>query len=232
MELFSAQIKKIIRKPQNIKKIAVNADGTTINGFNSANLKYYKYSKNQLGHRVMSNKIEKAIYERLLKSNEKRYKLRITRLDSLIKNACKNNIEMKLFFSPAHARQLVLIKESGNFESFLRWKTELANLRDFYEGKGCKISLVDFARINKITSEKLPEKADVKHDMRWYWESSHYNSELGLLVLKRLWNQPQVPSNFGIDLTSKNVKLAAAKERSEIKNYMTENPNIIAEFSQ
>jgi len=189
-----------------------------------------KHRLKKLGHRSLSQNAEFLVHKQLLTDNWQDYDLHMEMFDSFLTKNCKNNLEIKLFISPVHARQIALFQTDKKFEHFLQWKKDLARITDSKIKSGCKISLTDFSQISEITSEEFPAENDRKTQMHYYWESSHYKPELGLLVLKYLWNDTSAAKNFGKNLTVKNVDFETAKERAQLKKYLKLNPNLSAEF--
>jgi hypothetical protein len=191
-----------------------------------------KLRTQKFGHKFLTQSLEASMYARFLTIDWQPYEEHLEILNSLLTTACKDNIETKLFISPTHVRQLILLKMSKNLPRFLQWKKDLARISDAQIKAGCKVSLTDFSQISKVTSEKFPEKNDKNHEMRWYWESSHYKSELGLFIIKRLWNDASALPKFGNNLTIENVELENSKTLSDLEKYMQKNPEVFEEISR
>jgi hypothetical protein len=157
------------------------------------------------------------------------YRQRIDSLGRLIGDACSRGVELKLFISPVHVRQILLIKAVGVLELFLQWKLDLATVVDRARRGGCKVSLIDFTRISSVTAEPFPERGDTRSSMKWYWDSSHYNPELGLLVIQTLYTVGNGATPFGHALTADNIHREVEEERSELTKYIDAHPDLLQE---
>lgn len=61
---------------------------------------------------------------------------------------------------------------------------------------------MDFSVYHPFTAEKVPTDKNTK--MKYYWESSHYKNELGLIVLDRLVGDSKY-EDFGMELNLDNI---------------------------
>jgi hypothetical protein len=82
--------------------------------------------------------------------------------------------------------------------------------------------LWDFSGYSSITTERLPPIGS-RDEMRFYWDSSHFKSVVGDLVLDRIFltertGQP-VPADFGLRLTAANVEEVLSIERRQQAEY-------------
>ena len=136
---------------------------------------------------------------------------RVGLLADVIRRFHAQGTTVLLFISPLHARQLEAMWQVGLFPAFEQWKRDLtgtvAAIRA--EGpEGAPIRLWDFSGYSSITTEPVAEP------MRWYWESSHYTTEAGDLVLARLLDRrdrvPALPDDFGQELLPATVEAVLA----------------------
>ena len=113
----------------------------------------------------------------------------------------QNNIDLKVFISPAHATQWESIKVTGRWDIFEQWKRELVNITPVW----------DFSGFNSVTSEAIKTK------MTNYVDNSHYSPMIGNLILDRIFDyqSESIPKDFGILLTADNIEKHLAKIRRE-----------------
>jgi hypothetical protein len=96
-------------------------------------------------------------------------------LAAAIEKIIHSGINLKIFFSPIHARQEEALAVGGLYETYETWKIEVLNIIAKYSNE--KLRMCDFSGYTKVTTEPIPERAG--EPMKWYWESSHYKKELG-----------------------------------------------------
>lgn len=156
----------------------------------------------------------------------------------IVRQAYAKDIELHLFISPVHARQLEVIKNVGLWENFETWKLALVKLvsEEAREAGKTPYPLWDFSGYNSITMEKVSPKDDRKARMRWYWESSHYRSETGDLVLNRMLGSDKPLTNsyqdFGTRLTQDNIQSHLEKIRMTHAGYAHRNSEDVAEVAE
>lgn len=148
----------------------------------------------------------------------------------VVKRARDSGVELKIFISPVHAFQLEIMRVSGAYPEFERWKRELTSVlaEDASSNPGGEpFALWDFSGYNAVNSENFGATEDPETEMRWYWEPSHYRSELGELILMRLFGGEEergagsVPAGngFGVRIESGNIEahlLALRRERDAL----------------
>lgn len=110
----------------------------------------------------------------------------VYRFRKMVDYARGKGVDLKIFVSPVHKRQIDLIYEKKLGETYERWKRELAKITEYY----------DFSGPSGICS-----------DDRWWWDSSHIRAEGGTLIFARLAGDPDgiVPADFGYLVTERNV---------------------------
>jgi len=91
------------------------------------------------------------------------------------------------------------LRAAGLWPEFERWKEVLVNIlaEDSSRHPGEQaFPLWDFSGYNSITSEPIPNAGDTSTQMKWYWESSHYKTEVGNFVLDRIFNYRQSDNRY------------------------------------
>ncbi len=174
-------------------------------------------------------------YSRDLQTNDGRSSLEAFR--GIVMIARRHGIDLRLFISPVHARQMEVIRQLGLWSLFEQWKRELvAILAEDAATHLDKlpIPLWDFSGYNSLTTEHVPPAGDEKSRMRWYWESSHYHPALGDLVLDRIFNYKspdrRVPKDFGVQINQANIESHLARIRREQDRYHITHPADVAEI--
>lgn len=139
---------------------------------------------------------------------------RLQRFRHMIQLAKQHHIDMKLFISPIHARQLEAIRIMGLYPTFEQWKRDLIKI---IQTENPTYPLWDFTGYNAFTTEAIPD--DPQQTMQWYWESSHYKVALGNQVLNRLFNSSQQIDNFGKILTNDMIDSHLSQIRQAQQQY-------------
>lgn len=148
-----------------------------------------------------------------------------TYFNKILSYCHKHKIKLYLFISPVHARQLELIYSAGIWQQFEQWKRLMVrhNEEVAKQHQQSVFPLWDFSGFSSYTTEPVPKLGDKVNMMRWYWESSHYRTELGNLVLDIVldYNDPShsIADNFGVKITSKNIATHLRYIREGRKNY-------------
>ena len=126
-------------------------------------------------------------------------------LQTVVDLAKANDIELKLFISPAHATLTESLRMKGLWRDYEEWKQAVVAIAPVW----------DFSGYNSITTEAL------SNEMRYYVDSSHYSTKVGNMILSRLLSETPpsnaqggtvasatagtIPNDFGIWLTPENV---------------------------
>jgi len=122
----------------------------------------------------------------------------------IVKRCYENNITLDIIFGPSHTRQWEALNWYLGFDTWLKWKKDVVlsvNKIANQENKK-QFRIMDFSVYHKLTAEKVPTDKNTK--MKYYWESSHYKHELGLIVLDRLVGDSEF-KDFGVELNLENI---------------------------
>jgi len=111
----------------------------------------------------------------------------------------KHNVELIIYFSPAHAIRLESIYASGKWSVLEDWKRRMVSIAPVW----------DFFNYNSITTEPLSET------MNNYVDDSHYIKPIGDLVVNRVLGdeEKKESDDFGLLLTPKNINNVLDKDR-------------------
>jgi len=181
---------------------------------------YWKYILQEGGYPKVLIKSERNYYKEYLPE----YKYKDTKRSSLpdlsyiIKKSYENNISLDIIFGPSHIRQWEAFDYFLGYEKLLEFKKDVVILinniaKDYHKHP---FRIIDFATYNRFTSEKIPNIFNMQ--MKYYWESSHYKNELGLLVLDRL--EGNISLNFGNELNISNINKHIQNLKKDRKKYI------------
>ena len=122
----------------------------------------------------------------------------------------QNNIDLKVFISPAHATQWESIKVTSKWDTFEQWKRELVKVTPVW----------DFSGFNSVTTENIKPK------MNNYVDNSHYSPNIGNLILNRIFGHQSesIPEDFGVLLTADNLEQHLSQIRSDRLLWIKNNP--------
>ncbi|MDH4226742.1 MAG: hypothetical protein OEV59_03155 [Deltaproteobacteria bacterium] len=151
--------------------------------------------------------------------------------------AHENSIDLTLVISPIHARMIEAIRISGLETTFEDWKRLLVKINEEEAAKRGRspFPLWDFSGYNSVTTEHVPFDNEPQ-EMKYYIESSHYLKAAGNLALDRAFSHSEpgrnVPKDFGVLLTSKNIEATIEKTRRDGELYRRTHPKDIAEITE
>ena len=154
----------------------------------------------------------------------------------LLATAYRDNIDLKIFIYPCHARQWEALSVAGLWSEWEQWKRQLVALNESVAAEQGKspFALWDFSGYNHYTTEVVPALGDTETQMQWYWESSHYKKELGDLVLDRIFSykhpERKIVKGFGVLLNSENIETHLQKLREDRQQWRVLHPEDVVEI--
>lgn len=145
-------------------------------------------------------------------------------LDQATQKACQQKTALRFFLHPVHALAELSYWEN-NALALEDWKRGLVRLFDQRRQEGCDIRFVDFSGYNRITTEAIPQRTG-RESMDYYWEHSHYRSEVGALMLQQLLAKPGATTNtdFGVELDSTTIEAHLQQFRRDRSQYCRSHP--------
>jgi hypothetical protein len=146
----------------------------------------------------------------------------IYKFNDLVKLLCDKKIATKIYIHPVHALTTDVLRQKGLWPKLEKWKAQLAKIASHNQSQHCSINIFDFSGYNSITTESVNNLSKSK-TLKHYWEASHYKSEVGELILKRLFskNDSDVPKDFGLELSQNTITHVLATIREEQSRYLT-----------
>lgn len=192
----------------------IKTKDTFIENFNNQVYKYH----NDKGLEVLGiGAVQRANFSQYLPGQVNRKDFTISQLaiDNLkvIKEICQeNNIKLVVFITPPHASHLEGIYMAGFGNIIEQMKREIVKIMPVW----------DFHGYNSITTEPIDKITN-------YWDSSHYNLEVGDLILNRIlgYQEETVSADFGVMITPDNIESEIAKMRANRKRWRKEDTKTI-----
>lgn len=116
-------------------------------------------------------------------------------LRALLDYVYRHNINAHFIIAPVHVRMLLGLDGIGLWPAFSDWKQQLALINEEVaqqHGQPPK-ALWDFALVNDLTAELLPEDPRLpapKNGLDWFWDPAHPKPSFGNLVQERVFIHP------------------------------------------
>ncbi len=142
-------------------------------------------------------------------------------LQRIIEVTRDHRVRLILFIYPYHADFLEILHAAGLWSGFEAWKRMLVRMCAAAERGGSDIHLFDFSGYGPVTTEPVPRRGDTASEMRWYWESGHFKSALGDLIVRRVFG---TSGNFGTVLTQANIETMLRGIRADRARYLATPP--------
>ncbi len=131
----------------------------------------------------------------------------IKRFERIVSLAYGNDIDLYIYFSPAHARLYEAQCIVGRWFTIEDMKREVVKIvEDQAKNSGVDPYPVwEFSGCNTVTVETVPVENDSENMMNWYREGSHYTRETAKLILDKIPSGSEVISDFGVKKILKNI---------------------------
>jgi len=125
-------------------------------------------------------------------------------------------IDLRIAITPSHVHQIEIAAMLGAGGAAERGKRALVVLLARAQGDRAAVPVWDFSGISSITTEALPPVGS-RAEMAFYWDSSHFKSSVGDLVLDRVFATRAaahpLPDDFGLRLDADTIEQVLASER-------------------
>jgi len=151
----------------------------------------------------------------------------------IVQLAHENNIDLRFFISPSHARQWEVIGQLGLWTEWEYWKREMLRITEQESIRHLQAALpiYDFSGYSQYSTEAVPRATDIGQSMHWYSDSSHYRQALGDIVLNNIFNGSG-DDRFGLRLKTENIEQHLQSLRLERKQYQASHTQDIADIEQ
>jgi hypothetical protein len=131
-----------------------------------------------------------------------------------------NDTRVIALINPLHADELEVVDLSGHWPALEAWKRALTTLVTQYAVKRPgRVELWDFCGYDAYSSEPVPKK---QHNMRWFWNTSHYTRALGEVMLSQIFRGED--PHFGTRLSPANIESRLAEVRLQQRRYHDTQP--------
>lgn len=154
---------------------------------------------------------------------------------TVVRQAYSEDITLRMFISPSHARYNEMLCAQGLWPHFEEWKKNIIKINEEEARLAHKtpFRIVDFSGYNDFTTENVPEIGDLESLMQWYWEGVHYTEELGDMILSCLSEErSENCQKFGVAITSTNINEHLKIIRSRRAKFIISHPDDIAEIKK
>jgi len=147
-------------------------------------------------------------------------------LERMIQTAKEYGVELVLFNLPRHAYSLEMDRQCGHQDQ--RWKImkQIAKLVDSQSAQGAQVSAWEFYGYNDVTAVpvKLPQK---------YWQDpTHFNFEMGNLMLEDVFDPARSKPVLGKRLTSGHIEIDYQEFLKGRTEYLQLHPEFQADLQE
>lgn len=132
-------------------------------------------------------------------------------LRQIVRICNEHHIKLIMYISPLHAMQAEAISVAGKWSVYEQWKRELVDIGEFY----------DFSAFNEITAEPFSV------DRKYYWDSSHYTTSVGDIILERILGQRSADGIFGEIINKNNIEQHLLDVRQEQANWRLNHADLV-----
>jgi hypothetical protein len=142
--------------------------------------------------------------------------------EALLAFSQENRIDLHIFITPYHLSHLDVIRRSGNWNMFNRWKRKLVQLNAVTARShgNQPFPLWDFSGYHPVAVKPFPTEEDPYLVMKWYRESSHYRKITGDMILDRMLGIPIGEHLFGAPLTAQNLNFILDLQQQLLQKYL------------
>lgn len=152
--------------------------------------------------------------------------------EAILEYLHRQHIETTLIINPEHARFFVLYAAGNILDQYWHWKQALVdiNARVASHHGSRPFALIDFSGIHAFTAEPLPEDPDSRQKMQWFPDPSHYNIELGNILLDCMATAATCPAGFAAPLSTDTIEAHLHAQQLAVTAYLAEHDALIAHY--
>lgn len=154
-------------------------------------------------------------------------------LRSMMRLAQQQQIDLRFFISPAHARQWETLAQAGLWSQWEEWKRQLVkiNQETAMQFHRAEFPLWDFSGYDAYSTEAVPDATDRQRLMRWYSDSAHYTPALGQWVIQRMFSSQANVASWGMAINTENINAHLAQIQLARAQYRAAHPQDVAEIA-
>jgi hypothetical protein len=144
------------------------------------------------------------------------------------------DVQLSMFFNPAHILHWDLIDKFHRREDFELWKQKIVHTNSKIASlkKRPDFRITDFSGINKY-NKQIPSPENKFKISNWYDDIYHYNKNLGRVIASILKDKcnHDTTNNFGVCLTPENFQEHKNNEKKTTEKYLQNNKNNMDKFN-
>jgi hypothetical protein len=172
---------------------------------------YYElFRQKQAAYRQQFSRLAVPDFSNPYRNAEFRY------VTEILRSAMAHDVKVILYIHPYHASYLDMIAGKGLWNAFEDWKRAVVQVADRESSaRRDLVTIWDFSGYSAYSMEAVPPREDKHSTMKWYWESGHYTSDLGNVLIGVMM---QGRSEFGRRLDASTIEDVLASIRKERAN--------------
>jgi hypothetical protein len=151
-------------------------------------------------------------------------------LARMLSDAKKHGAEAIVMIPPGHADEAELIRQSGLLPLRQLWLRRIAAAVDRARQEGGRVRLWDFSIPGRYLTEPLPAAGDKTTQTRYFWETVHFKSALGEMMVSRAMGGG--PEDFGVQIDSDGLDAHFAAFAGALARYEAERPEDVARVTR
>jgi hypothetical protein len=114
----------------------------------------------------------------------------IGEFEATVRMCRSRGVDLKVVITPMHAEHMDALDAAGLDEDYQQWLRRVTAITPVW----------DFSGYNHVTTEP------VLSDMKFYHDPFHYTTEVGSLMIRRVYHRPPLYQDFGTYLTPSNIE--------------------------
>lgn len=159
-------------------------------------------------------------------------------LSRMVAIAREHRIELRLYFSPHHARSYEAIRLMGWWPQYEAWQRSVAGILEddarVHPGEG-RFPLWDFGGYTSVTTDPVVDAPPPAAGYRWYSDAIHFRAPVGYMLLDRMFqpeDAPPLPDDFGVLVTGDTVDHHLAQVALSQQRYAAGNAADVAAIAE
>lgn len=143
---------------------------------------------------------------------------RLPAVRNLIEIARRHGMTIIFAIQPSHADFYELFDQMGYWDDYEAWKRALTRLVAAERRRGSAVALWDFGGYEAFSVERVPGSDDRSSRLKWFWDTVHYTTALGDIMVARMLGRPSSAA-YGVELTPESLDTRLARIRRDREVY-------------
>ncbi len=135
--------------------------------------------------------------------------------------ALQHGAAVTVVIIPVSADEMEVYRQAGVMKLYDDWRKQVTDIVAAASHSG-SVTLWDFSAPSPYTTESLPPRGDRTTQLHWFWESNHFRSALGDVLIRRIFDNE--PADFGTVVTPDTLPEIQAYERALRQQYEEARP--------